>query len=136
MRAMADGLGAALGAHGIVARWDRQAPGLWVSDDAATDERPAKIAAFGVHVSQRVAVHGFALNVSSDLDAFRLIVPCGLPDARVTSMRRLLGDGAPTVAALAESVAQSLSRTFEIPFAHVAREDLVGPGTFFAESAS
>ena len=50
----------------------------------------AKIAAIGVAVSRRVCYHGFALNVCTNLDHFRLIVPCGQPAGRVTSMSELL----------------------------------------------
>ena len=134
--AMADGLGAALAAHGITARWNRDAPGLWVASTDEPAEPPAKICAFGVHVRQRVAIHGFALNVTSDLDAFRLIVPCGLRDARVTSMKRLLGDQIPSVEALASGVALSLARAFGVPFARVDSDEVAAPGTFATASAS
>jgi lipoyl(octanoyl) transferase len=139
MRAMADGLAAVLATHGIAARWNREAPGLWVDAadaPAAAPESPAKICAFGVHVRQRVSIHGFALNVTSDLDAFRLIVPCGLSGARVTSMKRLLGDGAPSVEALVDSVASAFARAFEIPFTPADATAVVSPGTFVAQSAS
>jgi lipoic acid synthetase len=52
---------------------------------------PAKLAAIGVAVRERVAYHGFALNVCTDLDLFGLIVPCGMPQARATSLAELLG---------------------------------------------
>jgi lipoate-protein ligase B len=112
MRAMADGLAAVLARLGIAAEWRREAPGLWVRT-AAGD---AKICAFGVNVHRRVAIHGFALNVDLDLDAFRLIVPCGLPDAPVTSIERLTG-GAPPIHTLAIDVATALAASLGRAFA-------------------
>jgi lipoyl(octanoyl) transferase len=58
--------------------------GVWVGEG----DSAAKIAALGVHLSRWVTSHGFALNVSTDLEYFRYIVPCGLSKP-VTSMRAL-----------------------------------------------
>ena len=68
----------ALDELGIAAHTEGKPTGVWVGD--------AKIAAIGVRVSRNVTMHGFALNVSPDLSFFDHIVPCGMPDVRVTSM--------------------------------------------------
>jgi lipoyl(octanoyl) transferase len=70
--------------HGVRARFDRDCPGVWAGQ--------AKLAALGVHVHRRVAIHGIALNVTTNLDAFALIVPCGLSNTRVTSLAQLTGN--------------------------------------------
>lgn len=54
-----------------------------------------KIAAIGICVNQGVTRHGFALNVNNNLDIFNLIVPCGITNAKVTSMERELGSKVP-----------------------------------------
>jgi lipoyl(octanoyl) transferase len=55
--------------------------GVWTQESPA-----AKIAAIGVHISRGVTSHGFALNVNTDLEYFKLIVPCGIADKPVTSL--------------------------------------------------
>ena len=59
--------------------------GVWV------DER-RKLGAIGVRISRWVTSHGFALNVSTDLSAFGMIVPCGIKDRGVTSLEREIGE--------------------------------------------
>jgi lipoate-protein ligase B len=83
VEAMAEAVVALARADGVTAVFRRDCPGVWVGD--------AKLAAFGVHVHRRVAIHGVALNVSTALDAFELIVPCGLRHTRVTSLAALTG---------------------------------------------
>lgn len=58
--------------------------GVWVAADGVRRER--KIAAIGIRVAQGVTMHGFALNCDCDLSAYARIVPCGIPDADVTSL--------------------------------------------------
>lgn len=63
--------------------------GVWVPADGRGPDR--KVAAIGLRVAQGVTMHGFALNCDCDLGAFGRIVPCGLPDAGVTSLSAELG---------------------------------------------
>ena len=58
--------------------------GVWFPADG--DRRDRKVAAIGVRVARGVTMHGFALNCAPDLAEFARIVPCGLPDADVTSL--------------------------------------------------
>jgi lipoyl(octanoyl) transferase len=61
--------------------------GVWILDE----QGDRKIAAIGIRVAKGVTMHGFALNVSPDLNAYKQIIPCGIADADVTSMERELG---------------------------------------------
>jgi len=71
------------GDYGIEAERVPGLTGVWVGRE--------KLAAIGVRIARWVTSHGFALNVSTDLDQFNLIVPCGIADRGVTSLERLLG---------------------------------------------
>ena len=63
--------------------------GVWVAGADGAPDR--KVGAIGIRVAQGVTMHGFALNCDCDLAAFTRIVPCGLPDAEVTSLTAELG---------------------------------------------
>jgi lipoate-protein ligase B len=77
--------------------------GVWVEG--------AKIASLGLHVSRWVTWHGFALNVSTDLSFFDLIVSCGIQGVRMTSMTVLLGTKVP-IQKVAELVALEFGQVF------------------------
>lgn len=64
--------------------------GVWI--DTINPAKVRKICAIGVRASRYVTMHGFALNVTSDLNYFQKIVPCGIPDKKVTSMQVELGE--------------------------------------------
>ncbi len=102
---------------GIVGRRLEQLTGVWVEQ-----ESPAKIAALGVHISRGVAMHGFALNVSIDLTPFSRIIPCGLPNCRVTSMADILGDSVP-MSQVKSALAKHFADVFRIEWT-----ETTGPG--------
>jgi lipoyl(octanoyl) transferase len=78
--------------------------------------REKKLAAIGIHVSQAVTSHGFALNVTTDLRDFDLIVPCGISDRTVTSLEIEAESDvlpAPSLENAIHSVARHFGRVFE-----------------------
>jgi lipoyl(octanoyl) transferase len=76
------------GDYGIGTQRIKGLTGVWTY--ALRNKPEAKIAAIGVHISRGVTTHGFALNASTDLDFFSLIVPCGITGKPVTSIQREL----------------------------------------------
>lgn len=96
----------ALEQYGVTATLDK---GVWVNDE--------KIGATGAQVISRngkhVTMHGFALNVNIDLSAFDLIVPCGMPDKKPTSLEQLLGRQVPM-----DEIARLITGTFKEQFGY------------------
>ena len=74
---------AVLGRFNIEGKRIEGYPGVWVGRD--------KVAAIGVQVKNYTTMHGFSLNVNTDLSYFSIIVPCGIRDMGVTSMEKTLG---------------------------------------------
>ncbi len=83
--------------------------GVWTLAGGSIQEK--KIAAIGVHVSQAVTSHGFALNVTTDLRDFQWIVPCGIADRDVTSLE-LEADRPPTLEEAANAASKSFGKIF------------------------
>jgi lipoyl(octanoyl) transferase len=73
---------------------------------------PRKIASIGVGIRRWVTLHGFALNVATDLGYFDAIVPCGIEDCRMTSIAAL-GHPQVTVAQFADAIERSFAEAFE-----------------------
>ncbi|MBI1723868.1 MAG: lipoyl(octanoyl) transferase LipB, partial [Gemmatimonadetes bacterium] len=84
LRQLEEALIVALRALGILGERHAGHTGVWTSG--------RKIASIGIHVRQWVTWHGFALNVTTDLSAFDLIVPCGIPNVVMTSVQKEQGD--------------------------------------------
>jgi len=89
---------------GITAERAEGKRGIWVGND--------KIAAIGVRIARWVTSHGFALNVTTNLDHFRLITPCGLHGTGVTSISHLVGRDV-ALADVREIVAAKFVEVFE-----------------------
>lgn len=77
--------------------------GVWVGDE--------KLAAIGIRISRWVTMHGFAFNITTDLNYFRLIVPCGIRGHGVTSLERLLGRRV-EMSAVVESITRHFGEVF------------------------
>lgn len=94
----------ALRGYGIASERREGVRGVWAGD--------AKIGAIGVRVSRGVTMHGFALNVNTDLSYFDSIVPCGIRDGAMTSMQAVTGE-AFDIGDVMNDVALAFGRQFE-----------------------
>ena len=103
VRDLEDVLIAVCVSYGIHATRKSGLTGVWVGEE--------KVAAIGVRLSRWVTSHGFALNVTTNLDHFGLIVPCGITDRGVTSLARVLGS-APPMSDVESCVVEQICRVF------------------------
>jgi lipoyl(octanoyl) transferase len=95
--------------------------GVWCAahggalDESCGDEVEAKIAAIGIHVARGITSHGFAFNVTTNLNDFKLIIPCGIADHPVTSLQRQVAHPAnlPALEKIAEQAARQFGMVFE-----------------------
>jgi lipoyl(octanoyl) transferase len=112
LRRLEAGLIGALAKLGIEAGPNPGLTGVWTNG--------RKIASIGIHVKQWVTFHGFALNVSTDLSYFDLIVPCGIRDVVMTSVAREMGRSAsPELWEQTQSaVIEGLARELDLEVVH------------------
>lgn len=101
--------------------------GVWVDDvnPGVGANKDAKITAIGVAVKRHVAFHGFAMNVSTNLEHFAHIVPCGITDKRVTSLSQLLGREV-ALAEVKPKIISAFSDVFDITMTPVSDHELFG----------
>lgn len=118
MRELEGAVIAACARFGVEARRDAHATGVWVGAPGipgatgapgAAESGGAKICAMGVRVRRWVTMHGLALNVTTNLDHFGLIVPCGLAGRPVTSLHRILGARCPGMPEIKRAVVEELA---------------------------
>src|ERR1700730_18115864 len=100
------------GDFGVMAQRICKLTGVWTLAGGSIPEK--KIAAIGVHVSQGVTSHGFALNVKTALRDFDWIIPCGITDRQVTSLELEADpDRQPTMESALHATARNFGRVFE-----------------------
>lgn len=100
-----------LAEYGIISGRSAGETGVWI--DAATKGKERKICAMGVRCSRWVTMHGFALNVNTDLSYFNNIIPCGIANKKVTSIKEELGREV-SIEEVKEKISRNFSKTFNV----------------------
>ncbi len=109
LRALEETVIQVLGTYGIAALRVPKRTGVWVGE-AGNEE---KICAIGVHASRWCVMHGFAFNINTDLSYFQHIVPCGISDRGVTSLKTVLGREIP-MGEIRERYTRAFERVFNV----------------------
>ena len=109
-----------LAEYGIAAGRSTGETGVWI--DPGTKGKERKICAMGVRCSRWITMHGFALNVNTDLGYFNHIIPCGIQNKKVTSLQNELGRVVDI-----EDVKEKMKRNFEKVFPIVLEEKISAP---------
>ncbi len=122
MRTLEEGIIRTLAHFGIRAGRIEGLTGVWL--DHETLQNPRKICAMGVKASRWVTMHGFALNVNTDLRFFGHIVPCGIDDKAVTSIQHELGYSL-DLAQVTNILCKHLTELFQLELIHSEKEPLL-----------
>ena len=109
LRNMEEAIIETIAEYGIKGERSKGETGVWIEPGIPGRER--KICAIGVRCSRWVTMHGFALNVNTDLNYFNFIIPCGIQNKQVTSIEKEMGKKANY-----EEVKEKLKRNFEKVF--------------------
>jgi lipoyl(octanoyl) transferase len=99
-----------LAEYGLKGDRSKGETGVWLDPDINGKER--KICAMGVRCSRWITMHGFALNVNTDLSYFNGIIPCGIPSKQVTSLNKELGHEV-SMEEVRESIKHNFSTVFD-----------------------
>ena len=114
LRQVEEALIVAIGERGLSGERSAGYTGVWTRGlSGSATHPPRKVASIGVHARDWVTWHGFALNVTTELSYFDLIVPCGIPGVDMTSLSRELGEPVPMHEA-EDAAARSFGRVFSL----------------------
>lgn len=111
LRALEEVIILTLKEYGIDAGRSTGETGVWI--DALHKGKERKICAMGVRCSRWITMHGFALNVNTDLDYFNHIIPCGIQNKKVTSIKEELGREV-SMKEVKEKLQKAFAEVFEV----------------------
>lgn len=121
-------------AYGVEAGRIAGLTGVWCGEPGSVlAQSGAKIGAIGIHVGRGITTHGFAFNVTTNLDDFRLIIPCGIPDHAVTTLEREIARSGgkhaalPALEVIARQTAYLFGEVFDRQVVEVESLDLLLP---------
>ncbi len=114
MRLLEEVVIATLAAFGVAGQREAGNTGVWVRQETQAGNQSAKICAMGVRIRKGTTLHGLALNVTTDMEHFKLIVPCGLAGRPVVSLAQLLGEKCPSMAEVKAQLVEELAARLKL----------------------